>query len=322
MSFADDVRRGLDAGVKRIPSKYLYDDLGSTLFEAICLLPEYGLTRADERILEAHAAAIVERMCSEPGPGGRPATLAVAELGSGTGRKTRHVLEAVAARRSVRYFPIDLSRAALLRCRVELSGVAGALVEPIEADYLDGLSRLAARRRGERLLVLFLGSTIGNFEPAEARAFLRAVRGFLAPGDGLLLGADLQQDRAALLAAYDDALGVTAAFDLNLLVRINRELDGGFDPRRFAHRARWDAGARRVEMHLEARGAQRVRVAGAGIEACFRDGETVWTESSHKYLPGEPAAIGEECGYQPAGAWLDDAWPFAETLLVVGGASR
>jgi dimethylhistidine N-methyltransferase len=307
--FAADVRDGLGRpGQKTLPSKYLYDEVGSALFEAITALPEYGLTRADERILARHAPEIAAA--------GAPAL--VAELGSGTGRKTRHVLEAAARVAPIRYLPIDVSRSALEACELELGRLAGVAVEPLQAEYLDGL-RAAGRRRapGERMLLLFLGSTIGNFDREAAAGFLREVRRCLRAGDALLIGTDLVKPEAALLLAYDDPAGVTAAFDRNLLVRINRELGGTFDLRRFVHEARWNAEERRVEMHLRSLGIQRVAIPGADLVASFAADETIWTESSYKYRREEPEAMGRAAGFRSAGQWLDDEWPFAETLLGV-----
>jgi L-histidine N-alpha-methyltransferase len=310
-ALADEVRDGLAGpGPKRLPSHLLYDALGSSLFEAITRLPEYGLTRADERVLSRNARDIVRAA-------GAPAV--VAELGSGSGRKTRWILEAIASReeRETRYFPIDLSASALARCRAELSEIPRVRVDPIEADYLPGLARAVRDAGSERVLVLFLGSTIGNLEPRDAEAFLGQVRGTLRPGDALLLGTDLERSPARLIPAYDDALGVTAAFNRNLLVRLKRELGACFDVSRFEHEARWNEAAGRVEMHLVAREAMDVTIPALGITVAFEPGETIWTESSYKYAPGDPAAIGSRAGFVPGDAWIDEEWPFAETLLLV-----
>ncbi len=306
-----DVRAGLGgAGQKSLPSRYLYDDLGSALFDAIGYLPEYGLTRADERILQRHARDIVRAMRG-------PCT--VAELGSGSGRKTRWILEALGTGRPVTYYPIDISAAALERCERELSRVPAVRVDPIEADYLSGLSIVASqRRKDERLLLLFLGSTIGNFEPRDAMEFIREVRRRLRPGDGFLLGTDLVKPASTLIAAYDDALGVTAAFNLNLLRRINRELDADFDLDLFRHEARWNAPKRRVEMHLVASRGHTVRIHALDLAVEFRAGESIWTESSYKYDPEEPVRISAETSFAVEGQWIDREWPFAESLLIAG----
>src|SRR5271165_2185641 len=206
--FASDVRAGLTRrGQKELPSKYLYDEVGSALFEVISRLPEYGLTRADERLLRRHADEIVDRV---PGP------VAVAELGSGSGKKTRWVLEVLCRRQRTSYYPVEISRSALAMCERELSDIDAISIVGFEREYLDGLLEVAAQRKsGQRLFVLFLGSTIGNFDRPAGAKFLSEVRRILQTGDSLLLGADLEKPAAQLLAAYDDELGVTAAFNLN-----------------------------------------------------------------------------------------------------------
>src|SRR5712692_6593666 len=233
LEFAAEVRAGLTrGGQKELPSKYLYDDVGSALFEVISVLPEYGLTRADERLLREHAAQMVERI---------PSPVLVAELGSGSGKKTKWILEALSRRQRTIYFPIEISPAALAQCEKELGRLECVSIVGFERSYLDGLLAVAGgRREGERLLVLFLGSTIGNFDRDAGIEFLGEVRRIVAPGDALLLGTDLEKPLGQLLAAYDDPLGVTAAFNLNLLARINRELGADFDLGKFRHAVRWD----------------------------------------------------------------------------------
>src|ERR1700720_1406566 len=260
--FAADVRAGLTLpGQKELPSKYLYDSVGSALFEAISVLPEYGLTRADERLLRRHSHDIVERL---PGP------VVVAELGSGSGKKTRGILEALSKRKSTSYCPIEISPTALAMCRRELGDIDSISIVGFEREYLDGLLEVAARRRkGEQLLVLFLGSTIGNFEhPADVK-FLRQMREILRAGDALLLGTDLAKPIHQLLDAYDDPLGVTAAFNVNLLGRINRELDADFVLEQFEHVARFYPGARSVEMHLRSTRNQSVNIPRANFSVSF-----------------------------------------------------
>jgi dimethylhistidine N-methyltransferase len=304
--FVREVRAGLGGfGQKTLPCRYLYDDVGSALFEAITHLAEYGLTRADARILQTHAAEITGCL---PGP------LEVAELGSGSGIKTRPVLESLRQRQSVTYFPIDLSATALAYCVRQLEPL-GAIF-PIEKSYLEGMGEVASRRRaGEKLLVLFLGSTIGNFEPAAAIEFLGALRAWMRPGDGLLLGADLVKPLDRLLAAYDDAAGVTAAFNLNLLARINRDLDGDFNLRHFHHEARYQREAQRIEMHLRSRAQQTVRIGKAGMTVEFAAGETILTEVCYKFHADQIAGLALAAGFQFERQWLDDEWGFAESLL-------
>jgi dimethylhistidine N-methyltransferase len=249
-------------------------------------------------------------------PGCFHAPVAVAELGSGSGAKTRRILKSLAHGGAVTYYPIDLSASALARCAREMA--AFAEVHPIAESYLNGLRQaVCARATGQPLLVLFLGSTIGNFERAAAAEFLREVRACLMPGDALLLGADLVKPVARMLLAYDDPAGVTAAFNRNLLARINRELNADFALRSFAHEARWDTRYQRIEMHLRSLKAQRVSIRGAGFEYELRKDETIWTESCHKFHAGEIREMGAAAGFECQAQWLDDTWPFAETLLTV-----
>jgi L-histidine N-alpha-methyltransferase len=306
--FASEVRAGLTrTDQKELPSKYLYDEVGSALFEVISVLPEYGLTRAGERLLRRHASDMVAQL---------PLPVVVAELGSGSGKKTRWLLEALCRRQPTMYFPIDISATALERCERELSQIDSISVVGFEKAYLDGLLEVAARRRaGDRILVLFLGSTIGNFDRDAGEEFLRAVRRLLAPGDALLLATDLEKPIPQLLLAYDDPLGVTAAFNLNLLARINRELEGGFDLFLFEHVARYDETERRVEMHLRARKNHTVAIPRAGITVEFRAGETIWTESSHKYNVAEVAELAARTGFRCDRQWVDGEWPFAQSLF-------
>lgn len=307
-SFASDVVIGLSqAGQKELPSKYLYDEIGSALFDVICLLPEYGLSRAGMRMLQAHSGEIISRV---PGP------LMVAELGSGSGQQTRWLLEALARRQRVNYYPIDISGSALFRCQRELGQIDMVSIVGFERAYLDGLQEVASRRReGERLLVFFLGSTIGNFDRPAGDQFLREVRSILRAGDALLLSTDLEKPVPTLIAAYDDPIGVTAAFNKNLLARINRELDGDFNLANFEHVVRYDENERRIEMHLRSTIWQRVTIRKAGFRSYLREGETIWTESSHKYEPAEVIQMGEGSGYRCAGQWFDSEWPLAQNLF-------
>jgi L-histidine Nalpha-methyltransferase len=307
--FAADVRSGLTRpGQKELLSKYLYDNVGSALFEVISHLPEYGLTRADERLLRRYASEIVDRL---------QLPVAVAELGSGSGKKTRWLLEALGRRQRTSYFPVEISRSALAMCERELRDIDSISIVGFEREYLDGLRQVATayRKPGQQLLVLFLGSTIGNFEGLAGLKFLREVRRILEPGDSLLLGTDLDKPSGQLLAAYDDELGVTAAFNLNLLARINRELDGNFDLGNFSHVAKINREARRIEMHLRSERRQTVRIASAGFEVEFQKDETIWTESSHKYSREEIFQMARTAGFRCAAQWVDEEWPFAENLL-------
>jgi L-histidine Nalpha-methyltransferase len=308
-NFAGDVRAGLlRPGQKELPSKYLYDEVGSALFEVISVLPEYGVTRADERLLERHAVDIVSRLRSH---------VLVAELGSGSGRKTRWILEALARRQRTTYCPIEISPTALARCESELGQIECVSIVGFERPYLDGLLAAASgRRENERLLVLFLGSTIGNFDRDAGERFLVEVRQILYPGDALLLGTDLEKPLPQLVAAYDDSIGVTAAFNLNLLARINRELDANFDLAAFRHEARYNSSERRIEMHLRSLRCQSVTISRAGCTVSFAKDETIWTESSHKYRAEEISAMAQRTGYRCDAQWLDSEWLFAENLLI------
>jgi len=308
-SFAADVQAGLNrVGQKELPSKYLYDTVGSRLFDVITALPEYGVTRAEERILREHATEIVERLHTP---------LTVAELGSGSGQKTRGLLEALCHRDPTSYYPIEISPAALAMCKREVGDIQAISILGLERDYLDGLAEVAAQRRqGKPLLVLFLGSTIGNFDPPAAASFLQEVRALLQPGDSLLIGTDLEKPVPVLLDAYDDPIGVTAAFNLNLLGRINRELDGHFDLSRFDHEARFNTTARRVEMHLRSNRRQRVAIDKADLSVNFEEGETIWTESSHKYSCAEVLRMAQASGFRCEAQWIDREWLFAENLWI------
>jgi L-histidine N-alpha-methyltransferase len=307
--FAADVRDGLSRrGQKELPSKYLYDDVGSALFEVISVLPEYGLTRADERLLRQHAYEIVDRL---------PGEVVAAELGSGSGKKTRYILEALASRQQTYYCPIEISPTALAMCERELRDIDCVSIVGFEREYLDGLREVAARRQDNaHLMVMFLGSTIGNFDrPADVK-FLREIRRALRPGDSLLLGTDLEKPLHQLIAAYDDSLGVTAAFNLNLLARINRELEADFDLAQFEHEARFNQESRSIEMHLKSMRDQIVSIPRAEISVEFSAGESIWTETTHKYSRHELLQMAMAAGFRCEAQWIDAQWPFAENLWI------
>ena len=307
--FAADVHAGLTKrGQKELPSKYLYDDIGSALFEVISLLPEYGLTRADERLLRTHAYEIVDRL---------PGQVVAAELGSGSGKKTRYILEALGSRQKTFYCPIEISSTALAMCERELRDIDAISIVGFEREYLDGLREVAARREpGAHLMVMFLGSTIGNFDrPADVK-FLRELRRILRPGDSLLLGTDLEKPLRQLLDAYDDALGVTAAFNLNLLSRINRQLGADFQLNDFEHMARFNTESGSIEMHLRSKRNQAVSIPRAELVVDFEEGETIWTESTHKYSSHELLQIAMGAGFKCEAQWIDTEWQFAENLWI------
>ncbi len=307
--FAADVRASLTKpGQRELPSKYLYDEVGSALFETICVLPEYGLTRADARLLQKYAGEIVRRL---------PSPIQVAELGSGSGKKTRWILEALSRRQEIYYYPIEISPYALAACEKELGQIDLVSIVGYEQPYLEGL-RAVAEGRGEQdhLLVLFLGSTIGNFDREAGEEFLREMRAILRPGDALLLGTDLEKSVELQLLAYDDPAGVTAAFNMNLLARINRELGADFDLSCFQHEARWNYAERRIEMHLRSLRRQTVRIPAASLRVMLDEDETIWTESSHKYKAEEIPGMAERTGFRCDGQWIDREWPFAQNVLI------
>ena len=313
--FAEDVRRGLTSSPKRLFPKYFYDELGSQLFEAICLLPEYYLTRAEAEIFAAHSEEIVEAAAR-----GRRVTLC--ELGSGSATKTRLIIEALLARQpELLYVPVDISTAALeASAHALLEAYPPLRVAAYAGEYDAALPRLAENfEEGSRALVLFLGSNVGNFDRGEARTFMAGLRRALRAGDAVLLGADLKKDAATLEAAYDDPVGVTAAFNLNLLARINRELEADFRVRDFRHVAVYDEGEGRVEMHLESLRRGRVRVGALDHEVDFAEGERVHTENSYKYDLEDLAALAAAAGFRLARTWLDRLGRFSSNLLLAEG---
>lgn len=310
-SFADDVRRGLTATPKFLLPHYFYDALGSALFSAICELPEYYVTRAEDEILRSRAMEIAAAF----GPRVR-----LVELGSGSARKTRHLIDAILARQaSLDYFPVDVdagilasSGQALLHDypRLSIDAICGDFRNPAT------LLRPYLPPSDARTIVLFLGSSIGNLDPAAAGAMLSNLRTALSPGDSLFLGADLRKSPSILEPAYDDALGVTAAFNLNLLGRINRELGGTFDLASFAHRAYYNEAEGRIEMHLVSRNAQRVLI--DGYEVAFEEGESIHTENSYKYDDPSLNALAEAGGFTIEQKWSDSKGYFADLLMVAG----
>lgn len=309
---ATAVRDGLVAWPKRLPAWLFYDAIGSRLFEAITRQPEYYLTRTERGILAAHAPQMIAHAADG-------AHLRIAELGAGSADKTRILLKAATARQTaVVYEPVDVSGSALngARERIERE-IPGVSVSARVMDYTNGdRERLhfGPIGLGERRLVLYIGSSIGNFEPHEATRLLRRTRAGLKQGDSFLLGIDLVKDETTLLAAYDDAAGVTAAFNRNLLVRLNRELDADFVPEAFAHRAVWNAAQSRIEMHLVSRAAQSVTLDALDLTVDFARGESIHTENSYKYRPGQAEALLAQAGFSPSGTWTDARGWFAVCL--------
>jgi L-histidine N-alpha-methyltransferase len=311
--FAEDVRAGLASRPKHLYPKYFYDELGSQLFEAICLLPEYYLTRAENEILARHADAIVNEVAGEK--------VSLVEMGSGSALKTRLVIEALLRKQDeLVYTPVDISATALeTSSRVLLQSYPRLRINAYAADYYDAIGALQERPRASRTLALFLGSNVGNFDPAEAHTFLSALRRVLAPGDALLLGADLKKSARVLEAAYDDALNVTAAFNLNQLARINRELDADFDLRAFRHQAVYNEDQGRVEVYIVSARAQRVSIRTLEMEIEFAAGERIHTENSHKYDLAGLSELAAATGYERARTWLDEREQFSSNLFIAEG---
>jgi len=304
--FAADVQYYLTQDPRQLPSRYLYDPLGSALFEAICRLPWYRVTRAEKRLLRQHAGDVTRAVSP---------LSTIVELGAGNGEKLAILLgHAGASASPLDVHLIDISASALDAATRAVEGGA-VRVTVHRGTYEDGLREVRHRPEGPgRALVLFLGSNIGNYDRPGAEALVRGVRSQLRPGDALLLGADLVKPERELLLAYDDPLGVTAAFNKNLLVRINRELGGDFVVDDFTHEAAWNAAESRIEMHLRSRAAQRVCVEAAGIAFPMRAGERIWTESSYKFLPDDIGRLLERTGFRVTSLWIDREDRFALTL--------
>jgi L-histidine Nalpha-methyltransferase len=306
------VREGLTSRPKRLPAWLFYDQAGSRLFDAITSLPEYYLTRTERGIFQQASEKILEQACA-----GR--RLRIAELGAGSADKTRLLLKSAVERQgTVLYEPVDVSASALdvAKRRIERE-IPSVSVAPRVMDYTDGDDRkfhLGPMDQDESRLVIYIGSSIGNFEPHQAARLLRRVRAGLEIGDAILLGVDLAKDKSTLVAAYDDAAGVTAAFNKNILVRLNRELDAEFDAETFAHRAVWNKAASRMEMHLVSQVAQSVNIAALDLTVDFAAGESIHTENSYKYQPGQVEALLKETGFRAEATWTDPKGWFAVCL--------
>ena len=305
---AEDVRNGLAARPKRFLPKYFYDELGSQLFEAICLLPEYYLTRAENEIFQRYAGEIAESVDGQ---------VTLVEMGSGSASKTRLIIEALLRRQaSLLFMPVDISASAIeSSSRILLQSYPRLAIEAYAADYFAGLAELGKKPR-QRTLALFLGSNISNFDIEEAHRFLRALRSVLRTGDALLLGADLKKDPAILEAAYNDSLGVTSAFNLNVLARINRELGGTFDLRAFRHRAFYNEEIGRIEIYIESLVDQTVSIKKLDLEVHFSAGELIHTENSYKYDLRDIEQLAAQTGFKLARTWFDSEKRFSSNLLM------
>jgi len=306
--FARDVADGLAQDPKRVPSRYLYDSLGSQLFDAICELPWYTITRGERSLLAQHRGAILSGLGADP---------ILIELGAGNGEKLTLLLQSPGFQPArMRVHLVDISRAALSASSRILEARAGVQVVTHETTYQLGLRAARAEMSGDGpVLVAFLGSNIGNLGAEEADQFLRDIREGCRPGDQFLLGADLIKPERDLLLAYDDPLGVTAAFNKNLLVRLNRELDADFDVDAFDHHVVWNASASRVEAYLVSRIDQDVCVRDAGCCIRLTAGESIWTECSHKYEADGIVAMGTRAGFSLRQQWIEPDARFALTLL-------
>ena len=309
-----EVLRGLSSRPRSLSPWLFYDAEGSRLFEEITELPEYYLTRTERAILAENADEIVAAV------GGH---LSIYELGAGTGTKTGLLLEAAVRQQgSITYRAIDVSASAIEEAKQNLErDIAGVKVEPVVADYTDGLRNFSGelggqRRPGERRLFLYIGSSIGNFDLPNALQVLRDVRAQLVPGDALLLGADLVKDRDTLIRAYDDAAGVTAAFNKNVLTRINRELGSNFNLQLFRHRARWNEESSRIEMHLESLITQIVYIPALELEVKLARAETIHTENSYKFTDEQISSLLGRAGFKVTRQWKDNRGWFGEYLAV------
>lgn len=313
-TFGADVREYLQRTPKQLPSQYLYDPLGSALFDAICELPWYGVTRAEQRLIETYRTGIFAHL---------PGLTRIVELGPGDGRKLAALVEGTA--KPLTAHLVDVSPPALARAAHALSDAAHVHVTTQQASFEDALVPVTSLPSpvdgcqivdAETTLIAFLGSNIGNFDLIAASALLRQMRAALHPGSALLIGADLVKPESRLQLAYDDPLGVSAAFNLNVLIRINQELEADFDVRAFHHRAVWNPDASRMEMHLVSDADQLVRIEAIDLDIALRDGEEIWTESSYKYAADGLSCQLENAGFETAEQWIDEEYGFALTLAM------
>ena len=305
--FAAQIRRGLTSPQKFLPCRYFYDDAGSKIFEKICELPEYYLTRSEHEILRSRSFEIADMFNDRT---------TIVELGSGNSKKTRTIIEAFLARHGrLRYVPLDISRDMLEQSAHDLLQDYPKLeIVAIAAEYRHGLRKLSDERKAQKL-VLWLGSSAGNFTREEAARFLASVRAELSADDRMLLGLDLRKDSRVIERAYNDVAGVTAEFNENILLRINRELDANFDVALFRHCARFDSDLGRIEMHLVSERAQEVHLKGLDLRVEFAAGESIHTENSYKYSTDEISDLAKSAGMHVEESWFDSNHNFSVSLL-------
>jgi dimethylhistidine N-methyltransferase len=307
-----EVQRGLLERPRSLAPWMFYDARGSCIFEQLTQTPEYYPTRTERNILANCCDAIISAACPA-----KEEALRLVELGAGTARKTTILLEAAAkSRNEVLYAPVDVSSDALdVACETIATSLPAVSVSPIVANYVTDPPQLELFNG--TTLGLYIGSSIGNFTPQEARTILRSLRGQLQAGDALLLGVDMVKDEATLVAAYDDRNGVTAEFNLNLLHRLNRELDADFDPASFRHRAVWNRRHSRIEMHLESARDQVVRIAAANLQVRFAEGERIHTENSYKFTDATVGILLSDAGFEVERTWTDERGWYSVTLARV-----
>lgn len=305
--FANNVLNGLSKDPKTLSPKYFYDETGSQLFEQICELPEYYLTRTERTIIKRYSNEIA-RMSDRNSD--------LIELGSGSSSKTRLIIEAFLKHYSkLHYIPIDISKSIIVgSAKALLRRYSKLTITALVSDYLTALSALKQKNIHKKL-ILFLGSSIGNFDKKEAVNFLTKIHEAMNEQDLLLIGMDLLKDKNILVPAYDDAQGVTAKFNLNLLVRMNRELDADFDPSNFRHKAIFNEKESRIEMHIESTQTQTVTIGQIGRTFTFEKGETIHTENSYKFSKDEISDMAAECGFELQHAWYDDKSWFSLNLM-------
>jgi dimethylhistidine N-methyltransferase len=312
--FACDVKEGLERTKKKIKSKYFYDHIGSQLFEKICLQPEYYLTRTELAMLDKYSREIMKLHDHHH--------ISILELGSGSSTKTRIMLKCILKKQNqLYYFPIDISHTILYEAADKLSNeFSGLYTIGIFSDYIEGVRKVSDLISSKddipkTKLILFLGSSIGNFEPKEAISFFRAIRARMENHDSFLVGFDLHKDPKILEAAYNDKAGITAKFNLNILARINRDLGGKFDLGAFSHYSFYNENKKRIEMYLISKNNQKVHIHGIGKTFTFKENERIHTENSYKYTLEQIRLLAKESNFKVKGNFIDEKKWFDLALL-------